>query len=144
LDATNDEGITMDLNNLDVVKLANEGAVLELLHPGTGEVLTDEKGKEPKAWFLRMLGSDSDIYRNTIKRRFERNQNKKNSKIDLDEVQVRTAELLAKCTVDCYIIENGKPIECSQSEMTRVYLKYPWLREQAEEAMADRSVLMTK
>ena len=134
----------MDLNTLDVVKLANEGTVLELLHPATGDVLTDEKGKEPKAFFLRLLGSDSDIYRNTIKRRFERNQNKKNQKLDLDDAQLKAAELLAKCTTEVYLIEDGKPIECSLSEMTRVYLKYPWVREQAESAMSDRSVLMTK
>ncbi len=133
----------MDLNTLDVVKLANEGTVLELLHPATGEVLTDEKGKTPKAFFLRLLGSDSDTYRNAIKRRFERNQNKKNQKIDLDDAQIKAAELLAKCTTDCYMIEDGKQIECTHSEMTRLYLKYPWMREQAEEAMADRSVLMT-
>jgi hypothetical protein len=144
LDATNDEGITMDLNNLDVVKLANEGTVLELLHPATGELLTDEKGKEPKAFFLRLLGTDSDIFRSTLKRRVERNQNKKSKKADLDEAELKAAELLAKCTTDCYMIENGKPVDCTKENMVRLYLKLPWLREQAEEHMTDRSVLMMK
>lgn len=134
----------MDLLNLDVVRMANEGTVLELLHPATGEALTDEKGKEPKAFFLRLLGSDSDTFRSTLKRRAERNQSKKNKKVDLDEVELRAAELLAKCTTEIYLIEDGKPVVYSRSEMTRVYLKYPWIREQAEEHMADRSVLMTK
>jgi len=161
----------MDLNTLDVIKLANEGTVLELLHPATGEVLADkteeyeesvdkinsndslsddQKAKKieglekPKPFYLRLLGSDSDTYRNAMKRRFERNQNKKNQKINLDDAQIKAAELLAKCTTDCFMIEDGKAIVCNHSEMTRLYLKYPWMREQAEEAMADRSVLMTK
>ncbi len=131
----------MDLSKLNVVELANEGAVLELLHPSTGEVLTDEK-KESKVFFLRLLGSDSDTYRNAIKRRFESNNKNKNKKLDLDAAQRKAAELLAKCTIDCYMLEDGKAIECNLSEMTRVYLKYPWIREQAEEFMADRSNLI--
>ena len=163
----------MDLSNLDVVKLANAGTVLELLHPATGEVLADkteeyeksidkinsndgltdeqkekkiESIEKPKPFYLRLLGSDSDTYRNTIKRRFERNQNKKNQsqKLDLDDAQLKAAELLAKCTTGCYMIEDGKPVDCTKENMVRLYLKLPWLREQAEQHMADRSVLMTK
>lgn len=132
----------MDLKDLNIVALANKGEVLELLHPATGEVLTDEKGKNPKAFYLRLLGSDSDAYRNSIKRRFEKTQNQqKKQKIDIDDAQIKAAELLAKCTTECYMIEDGKPIECTKSEMTRLYLKYPWMREQAEDFMGDRSNL---
>lgn len=138
----------MDLSNLDVVDLANKGSVLELLHPATGEVLTDEgekigEKKNIKPFYLRLLGSDSDVYRNAIKRRYEANSGKnKNKKIDLDQAQLKAAELLAKCTTECYMIEGEKLVECTRSEMTRLYLKYPWLREQAEDFMGDRSVLM--
>jgi len=135
----------MDLSKLNVVEQANSGAALELLHPVTGEVLTDEK-KEPKAFYLKLLGSDSDVYRNQIKRNFERNQNQSKGrnkpKLDIDDAQRRAAELLAKCTTECYMIEDGKPIECTSAEMVRLYLKYPWLREQAEEFIGDRGNLM--
>lgn len=133
----------MDLSKLNVVELANAGTVCELAHPVTGETLTDEKGKEPKAFFVRLLGSDSDVYRNAIKRRFEKAQGKKGkNKVDLDDAERKAAELLAKCTTDCYMIEDGKAVDCTKSEMTRLYLKYPWLKEQAETHMADRSNLM--
>lgn len=136
----------MDIANLDVVKFANEGNILELTHPITGEVLTDEgekiaDKKNVKKYYLKMLGSDSDVYRNTLKRRFETNQSNKRKKIDLDVAQRKAAELLAKCTVECYFIENGAIVECTKEEMIRVYLKYPWIREQAEEFMSDRSNL---
>ena len=138
----------MDLSKLDVVKLANEGTVLELLHPGNGEVLTDEGDKlgDPKnikPFYVRMLGSDSDVYREGTKRHLEKSMNsKKKAKVDLDDAKLKAAELIAKCTTECYFIENGKVVECNKSEMIRIYLKYPWIREQAEAHMGDRSALM--
>ena len=138
----------MDLSKLNVVEKANEGTVLELVNPfDPTEPLTDEGEKiadkeNVKPFYLRLLGSDSDTYRNAIKRRFERNQGKKAKKLDLDDAQRKAAELLAKCTTECYLIENGKAVECTQPEMVRLYLTYPWLREQAEEHIGDRSVLM--
>jgi len=148
----------MDLSNLNVVEKANKGSVLELKNPmdhtdkkgvfhEKGDILTDEgekcaDNKNIKPLYLRLLGSDSNVYRTSIKRRFERSQNKKNQKLDLDDVQLKAAELLAKCTTECYLIEDGKAVECTIAEMTRLYMKYPWLREQAEEHMSDRSALM--
>jgi hypothetical protein len=139
----------MDLSKLNVVEIANKGTVLELTNPFvTGEPLTDEgekiaDKKNIKPFYLRLLGSDSDTYRNAIKRRFERSQGKKNQKLDLDDAQRKAAELLAKCTTEAYMIEDGKIIVCNVAEMTRLYLKYPWLREQAEEHIGDRSALMS-
>jgi hypothetical protein len=132
-----------DLSNLDVIGEANKGALLELLHPATGEVLFDEKGDDEskyKAFYLKLLGSDSDVYRSEIKRRTEKtyNSKSKSQKIDLDDAQLKGAQLLAKCTTSCYIIENGKEVKCTRDEMTRIYLTQPWIREQAEAFMSDR------
>lgn len=138
-----------NLNQLNVVEKANEGTILKLKNPFNDEVLTDEgekcaDKKNIKDFYLRLLGSDSDVYRGAIKRRFENSQGKsKTKKIDLDDAQKKAAELLARCTTECYMIEDDKPVECTQSEMVRLYLKYPWLREQAEEQIADRTALMT-
>lgn len=141
----------MDLSKLDVVKFANEGVKVELLNPFTDEPLTDEGDKlgdkdNIKPFFVRVLGSDSDVYRSGMKRKLESRFNKKKTNksesVDLDHEERKGAELIAKCTTDCYFIENGKVVECTKAEMTRVYLKYPWMREQAEAQMGDRSALM--
>ena len=107
----------MDLSKLNVVEKANAGTILELVNPFDGVLLTDEGEKvgDPKnikPFYLRLLGSDSDIYRNAIKRRFERSR-------------------------------DGKVVVCTQPEMVRLYMKLPWLREQAEDHIGDRSALMT-
>ncbi len=135
------------LNNFNVVEKANRGVVVELLDPYTGDVVTDEgekvaDKKNIKNLFIKLLGSDSDVYRNEIKRNFNINQRSKEKKIDLDKATMKGIELLAKCTVDCYLIEDDKVVDCNQSEMIRVYQKYPWIREQAESFLEDRSNLM--
>ena len=128
----------MDLTKLDVVSLANEGSRLELIHPTTGEPLTDE-GKPAKPYFIQLLGSDSDAYRNVLKRRAEKTVTNKNKKVDIEKSLRDGASLLAKCTIDCYMIENGKQVQCQRDELIRLYLGYPWIREQVEQFMVDRS-----
>lgn len=133
----------MDLNKLDVKKLANEGTIMKVRHPdpSNNEILNDGK-KEPLDFYLRLLGSDSDVYRNAIKRRFENRRGKKAGKVDLDQAERDAAALLAKCTTDCYLILNGKPVECDVPTLTKIYLDFPWLKEQAEEHMGDRGNLL--
>lgn len=132
----------MDLKDLDVKRFANEGAKMPIRHPATGEEITSGAGKEKKAWFLRLLGSDSDTYRNAIKRRFESRRGKNTKKIDLDEAEVDAARLLAKCTTDCYLVLNGEVVKPDVDILTKIYLQYPWLKEQAEEFMGDRANLL--
>jgi hypothetical protein len=147
----------MDLTQLDLVEKANAGSLMEVTYPANGtnpetgepfykgEVIIDADGNP---WSVTLLGSDSDIYRNAQKRKLESrfNSKKKNGadKVDLDEEQRKGAELMAKCSIDCNIYEGkGKKVQCTPSEMVRLYLKYPWLREQAETYMTDRDNLMT-
>lgn len=132
------------LDKLDVKKSANSGAMLTLLHPVTGEELTDEgegvsDSKKPRPLYLRLLGSDSDTYRNAIKRRYEKNRNKMNKRIDLDDAERKAAELLAQCTTDSYLIEKGAIVEHSFSNLVNIYLTYPWIREQAETFIGERA-----
>ena len=135
------------LNNFNVVEKANAGVIVELLDPFNGDKLTDDgekvaDKKNIKPLFIKLLGSDSDVYRNEIKRNFDKNQRNKNKKVDLDEAMRKGAELLAKCTTDCYLIEDDKVVVCTQSEMIRLYLKYPWLYEQANAFHENRSNLV--
>lgn len=133
----------MDLSKLNLNELANKGSVMELLHPTNGEVLTDEKGKEPKPFYFRLLGSDSDVYRKSLQRQLEAaNKKKKGGGLDLEDAERKLAERCAKCVVDCYLIEDGKPVESTYEEMVRVFIKYSWIREQVDKHITDRAALM--
>ena len=143
----------MDLLNLDLSKQANEGSVLNLVFPADckdpksgeqhekGDPLTDGKGKEPKQFYVRLLGTDSDTYRKLSNRSLEKkfNSRDKKKKVDIESTQREVAEKFAKCTTDCYFIENGKEVECTTSEMTRLYIQYTWIKEQVDEFINDRS-----
>ena len=142
----------MDLTKLDVVELANAGTVLELTYPMSvkdsetgeefekGDPILDEKGKP---WSIGLLGSDSDEFRSGNKKRLEIKFDKKGKvkKTDSETEELKLIELMAKCVTSVHIVEDGKPIKFSRDEMVRVFRKYPWVREQAEEHMADRSAL---
>lgn len=143
----------MDLSKLDLSKKANEGSVLKLVYPADytdpetgkeyekGDPLTDEKGKNPKQFYVRLLGTDSDQYRKLSNRSLEKsfNSRDKKKKVDIESTQREVAEKFAKCTTECYFIENGKEIECTTSEITRLYLQYSWIKEQVDEFINDRS-----
>lgn len=124
----------MDFKTLDVTAAANAGALLQITHPATGEDL--------EGTTITLLGQDSDTYRKEVKRRAEQSLNGKgrNKKIDLDEAQRKGAETLAKLTTGWTGFEEGKKeVECTFENAVRMYLEYPWLREQVEAFISDRA-----
>jgi len=132
----------MDLKNLDLNHLANKGSIMELLHPTDNEVLTDDS-KAKKPFFFRLLGSDSDVYRKALQRQLDASsKNKNKGKVDLEDAERKLSERCAKCVTECYLIEDGKQVECNYDEMVRIFLKYPWIREQVDRHITDRSALM--
>ena len=126
----------MDLSNLmaDV-----SGSVMTLRHPATDEVISDDKGKPMT---ITLVGTDSDQYRKEVKRRFselQRNKGRKAQSVDLDDAEQKAVELLTCCTVDCYIVFDGKAV--ALADIGKIYSepKLRWLREQAEAFVADRA-----
>jgi hypothetical protein len=125
-----------DLQLLDSVALANSGEKLVLLHPSTEEELDIT---------ITLMGSDSDEYRTTIKKRFEQAQrqqakSKKGNEIDLDEAEDKSRDLLAKMTLSWENVEEaGKKVSCTFESAKDLYKKYPWIREQVEKFISDRS-----
>lgn len=112
-------------------------AVMEVLHPLTGEVMACDKGKP---YTLTLIGADSDKYQAMLKRGLEKSYAKKGKKVDLDDASRRGIEMLAKCVTDCRVeIEAGKFVENSFEELVKVFTEYKWLKEQAEAFIADRA-----
>lgn len=96
---------------------------------------------KPKAFFVRLLGTDSDQYRKLSNRGLEKafNSRDKKKKVDIESTQREVAEKFAKCTTECYFIENGKEVPCTVGEVTRLYLQYSWIKEQVDEFINERS-----
>lgn len=142
----------MDLSNLDVRKASNEGATLELEHPTEGFILREPvpenapEGTQGEALTITLAGTDSDVYRDALKararQRLNQQKKKKNKEeqVDFDEAERKGIELLARCTMGWnHISDNGKPVPFNTNNAITIYTKYPWIKEQVDTFMADRS-----
>ena len=138
----------MDLSNLDVKAGSNLGSTLHLLHPVDDTPLMTtppKKSEKSKPITITVLGTDSDSYRDLLKARARKRLaaqkgNNQNKPVDLDETERRGIELLASCTIGWEnIMEKGLLVPFSKSNVIQIYTRYPWIKEQVDVYMADRS-----
>ena len=130
----------MDLANLDVKAAADEGATLHLEHPTTGELLfADDEKKKPMT--IKLVGTDSQIYNDILQRRARKQVNKRRpDKIDVAEARRKGTELLARCTLSWNnILNGGKNTKHSYEAAVKLYEEFPWIREQVDRFVGDRS-----
>ena len=127
----------MDLNELDVVKSADQGAEMEVRHPVTDDVLLDKDGN-PVVMYV--LGSDSSVLRNAMKERARKQLNARKSKlIDVDEAERVGSEMLAICITGWRgLSENGVEIQFSKSAAIDLFMRYTWLRSQVDAFINER------
>lgn len=126
----------MDLNNLKPV-LADEGAVMQVVHPDTQEPI--------EGMTITLLGQDSNVYEKiSLKKqqaalaRISRGKNALD--IDAHQVQADIINDLVALTVDWSGFElDGKPLKPTHENFRQVYTGWKWLKEQAQEFVADRA-----
>lgn len=126
----------MGLNDIGKVK---ETTDVELLHPATGETLTNEDGSV-------MTITVHGPYSSTYKAISHAQQNKRlmkaqrtGGKLNLtaEEIEASSLDLLIKCTAGWNITLDKKPEEFSQDKARKVYTEMPWVREQVDAIFAD-------
>lgn len=123
-----------DLSSLDTVTAANNGVDVELKHPVT---------KVPLGMFINISGTDSDVYRESMRGR----RNKRLSKVQVgggadstaEEIDAEAIETLVDCTNGWNLVLEGKEVPFSRKTAREFYSKkYPWMAEQIDKAMGDR------
>ncbi len=126
----------MDLNALKPVK-ADKGATLDILHPETEEPI--------EGMSITLLGQDSAVYR---KMQLSKQQailnrmakGKKAAELDAEKLAEDTIDDLVKLTVKWTGFEiNGEALAATPENFRMVYTEWPWIREQAQEFVANRS-----
>lgn len=135
----------MDLRTIKQADQSETGVVIELLHPATGEVITDAKGVPFSA---KLLGQDSKQYRQLVNARIRKMQTQqakrgKPAARTIEEIAREDAEELAALTLDLYVLEDGKKVAQTKEEYERVFVEYSWIREQLNEVLRDRSAFFT-
>lgn len=126
--------MSFDLTELNTVELANKGAVINIVHPSTG----DDLGMK-----ITVAGSDSDLYRKAQRKIMNKRLAEKKMKTRVEEIENESLELLAQCTMSWEgVKEGGMDILCTPENAKRLYKTYPWLKEQVDTAITDRGLYL--
>jgi hypothetical protein len=131
----------MDLQRLDSQQAADSGAIMTILNPVTLEPIVDDDGQE---MWIRVAGEDSELYQAATRlvsnRRlqvaFERGRG---LRVTAEELEQETLTRLAKCTLAWHLQMNGELLTCTEAEAKKLYKRLPWLREQVDKFIVDRS-----
>jgi hypothetical protein len=132
--------VVFDLASIDVVKDSNTGASIDLYHPTSGADLGIK---------IHIIGRDSDKFRETQAAQGRKRLAKmKKTGFQTNGLQADTEsdgiELLAHCTTGWEgMVMGGKAVPFSFDNAVAIYTSHPWIKEQVDAAIADRS-LFTK
>ncbi len=132
----------MDLSTLSTKQKSEEGVVMTVEDPRTGEPLLDDQGEGVT---ITVAGSDSKAYR-TYSRKIQ-NKRLKNLKpgqrslnIDSEEMEEEALELMCKCTLGWSgIAWQGEALECTPQNAKMLFTELGWLREQVDIFITDRA-----
>lgn len=123
--------------DLSALKISAAGAEMPVLHPVTGDALTNDKGD---AMTITLVGTDSVEFKSIVRDRLRKQPASKAKQVDLEEAEQRGIELLAKITQGWSGIQfEGKPLAFSYENAVKLYSELPWLKEQVDKFVADRS-----
>ena len=130
----------MDLSQLSVDP-NNQTAELEVLHPISNAPITDEEGKKV---IIILHGPDSkaqkDIIRKNKNEALSKAYKKKKMNMTAEQIESRGLELTIAATADWkHLAFEGEEPKCNPKNAREIYNKLPWLREQVEEFIRDRS-----
>ena len=131
----------MDLSALDTKAVANQGAQLHLKGPD-GTPLFQGEGDQKKPITLTLIGKDSDEFQmasNALaNRRIQDAQRKKTALIE--EIERDAIRVLASCTKAWDgIVLDGEELAHSFENVVKLYTRFPWIREQVDEFIAERA-----
>ena len=123
--------MSFDFTKLDFAAKAEEGAVMQVKNPLTGEALGAT---------ITLIGTDSKAFRDLAKQRATAALKRTKEEQESFDVDASSVELLAKCTLAWSgIEEGGKSVEFSQENAVKMYSKYHWLKEQVDRFIGDRA-----
>ena len=132
----------MDLKLLNTVHDLAER--MDVLHLATGEQLKYGKKGEEKTMHLMMVGVDSP----TAKKAQHKLMNKRIQKqsrmggrntVTSELMELMAVERIASCVVGGAVFLDGKEIEMTPTTAMELFQGYPWVYEQADAFVGDRS-----
>lgn len=136
----------MDLSLLSTKKLSEEGTVLEVLDPRSGDALTSD-GVPVTITLTGIDGGKYRDYQRKIQNRRLKAIGKGKTKLDLDaeELEKEGLDLLVECTVGWTGISwKGAELLFTPENAKTIYSELGWLRDQVDAYIGDRQNFFTK
>lgn len=138
----------MDLSSLSTKQLSEEGAVMTVTDPRTGDPLIDTDGTSVT---ITLSGVDGQKYRD-FQRKLQNRRLKQigrgpKPKLEFDagEMEKEGLELLANCTMGWSGIEwKGQVLPFSVENAILIYSELPWLKDQVDVFIGDRQNFFQK
>ena len=131
----------MDLNNLKP-ELADEGVVMEVIHPDTEEPIA--------GMTITLMGQDSAAYRKLALKKQQAvlsrlSKGKKAADFKAEQIEADTIDELVALTVTWSGFERGEDeIAPTPANFREIYTEFRWIREQAQAFVADRANFFRK
>lgn len=125
----------MDLSTLEPTP---DSVPVPLRHPTTSERLLSDTGAPIT---ISIVGMDSEQFRTRHRAIINRRLNAgKKAKITAEEIEAESIDTIAACITGWQHVElDGKALEFSKANAKTLLTRLPWLREQLDEAIADRA-----
>ena len=132
----------LDLATMDTKSMAEEGALMEVTDPRTGDPLKDSDGNKVT---ITLAGMDSKRYQDGQYKIQNKRINQSIRKgrmqatIDAEDLAKENLELLVDCTLSWSgFTWRGEVLPCTAENARMLYTQLGWLREQADSFIADR------
>lgn len=121
-----------DLDQLDVVSRADEGAKCIIRDPLTGE---------DTPAYLILAGMDSTVYKQAQHKIANARINRKSTaRVTIEEIEAEQIGVLVECTLGWGgMVHKGVEMPFDRKSVRIAYEKFPTVREQAEQFISDRS-----
>lgn len=138
---TTDDNNLLDLSSFNVRDSADSGREMHLSGPN-GERLQTKEG-DPIT--ITLLGADSKPFQRLQHKQTTNRLNKRVSrggriKITGEELEEDAMDILVACTKSWKnIVYEGQELECNAINIRMLYERLPWIREQVDEFINDRS-----
>lgn len=133
----------MALAELSTKTTAEQGAAITIYHPKTNL---------PLDITITVCGSDSETFRKIsrkqLNRRLEQSSKARNRQVQMtaEELEAEALDVLVACTKGWATgarpeieLNPGEWLPCTPEHVRTVYEELPWLREQIDQAIGDRS-----
>lgn len=122
----------MDLADLFTRSTAETGVEMKLLHPGTGEVIKNDDGKE---WVVTVAGTDSDRWKATI-----RTAARKRGQSSDDGIETMSSLVIGWKN----LVLNKEPLKFTPQAAIKLLTDYPWIRDQVNSFASERANFLPK